>query len=137
MTTAAIPTWTFRRNPNSRLGGADFSTVAAPPIFFGFPMLSPSDHWGPFSPAISHPERVARLRALRMAVQTLVRDGAALEDALLIAESGEAADLQAAMRELDRLPALTRRNVEGSYIRHQTRKPKGGRPPPRQLEGGG
>lgn len=100
-------------------------------------MLRSSDHWGPFSPAISHPERVARLRTLRMAVQLSVRDSAALEDALLVAESGEAEDLQAAMQELDRLPALTRRNVEGSYIRHQTRKTKRGKQPPRHLEGAG
>ena len=99
-------------------------------------MLSPSDHWGPFTPAISHPERVARLRALRMAVQLTARESAALQDALLIAESGESADLQAAMLELDRLPALTRRNLMGSYIQHQTRKTKAGQAP-RQLEGGG
>lgn len=72
-----------------------------------------------------------------MAVQLSVRESTALQDALLIAESGEIADLEAAMAELDRLPALTRRNVEGSYIRHQTRRAKGGKTPPRQLEGAG
>lgn len=101
-------------------------------------MLSPSDHWGPFTPAISHPERVARLRVLRAVVQLSVRDGTPLQKALWLAESGEAEDLRAAMLELDRLPALTRRHVLGSYLRHQTFKAKdGGRTPPRQLEGAG
>jgi hypothetical protein len=102
-------------------------------------MLSASDHWGPFSPAISHPERVARLRALRMAVQLTVGEGtgSALQDALLIAESGDTADLESAMVEMNRLPALTRRGIECSYIKHQTRKTKRGRQPPKALEGAG
>ncbi len=99
-------------------------------------MIGPSDNWGPFAHALSHAERVARLRTLRMAVQLSVRESGPLEDALLIAESGELADLNAALIELNRLPAKTRRNIEGSYIRHQIRKAKRGNQPP-ILEGSG
>ena len=99
-------------------------------------MLSPSDHWGPFSPAISHPERVARLRVLRMILQLSVRESMAAQKALWLAEGGDDADLQAAMIELDRLPALTRRHVLSAYIRHQSFKTDG-RAPPRHLEGAG
>lgn len=102
-------------------------------------MLSASDHWGPFSPAISHPERVARLRVLRALVQLSVRDSMALQKALWLAESGDEAELHAAMIEVDRLPALTRRHVLSSYIRHQTFKTKttDGKTPPKTLEGDG
>ena len=99
-------------------------------------MLSPSDHWGPFSAALSHAERVARLRTLRAIVQLSVRDGQPRQKALWLAESGEAADLQAAMLEVDRLPALTRRHVLSSYIRHQTFRAKD-RAKPQTLEGAG
>lgn len=101
-------------------------------------MLSPSDNWGPFHAALSHGERVARLRTLRAIVQLSVRDGMALQKALWLAESGEAEDLHGAMIELDRLPALTRRHVLSSYLRHQTFKAKtDGRTPPKTLEGAG
>jgi hypothetical protein len=100
-------------------------------------MLSPSDHWGPFHPALSHAERVARLRTLRAIVQLSVKDGGPLERALYLAEDGEIESLQAAMLELNRLPALRRRHLESQYIRHQTYKPKGGRQPPKTLEGAG
>jgi hypothetical protein len=68
-----------------------------------------------------------------------VKDGVPLQKALWLAESGDDADIQAAMIELDRLPALTRRHVLSSYIRHQSFKTKttDGKTPPRQLEGGG
>lgn len=101
-------------------------------------MLSASDHWGPFANALSHAERVARLRTLRAIVQLSVRESLPLQKSLWLAESGEAEDLQAAMLELDRLPALTRRHVLSAYIRHQTFKTKdGGKQPPRHLEGAG
>ena len=102
-------------------------------------MLSPSDNWGPFHAALSHAERVARLRTLRAIVQLSVRDGMALQKALWLAESGEPEDLTAAMLEFDRLPALTRRHVLSSYIRHQTYKAKttDGKTPPKHLEGAG
>jgi hypothetical protein len=100
-------------------------------------MLAASDHWGPFSPAISHPERVARLRVLRAICQLSVRGSLPLQKALWLAESGETPELEAAMLELDRLPALTRRHVLGSYLKHQTFKTKDGGGPPRNLEGAG
>lgn len=101
-------------------------------------MIDASDYWGPFHPAISHPERVARLRVLRMAAQLTIRDSEPLEDALQQAESGDMPELEAAMLEVNRLPALTRRKLLGSYIEHQSRKTKdGGKMPPRNLEGAG
>ena len=101
-------------------------------------MLSTSDNWGPFHPALSHAERVARLRTLRAICQLSVRDSLPLQKALWLAEGGDDAELQSAMIELDRLPALTRRHVIGSYIRHQTFKTKdGGKAPPKTLEGAG
>lgn len=99
-------------------------------------MIAPSDHWGPFSPAISHPERVARLRALRMAAQLTARNSMALQKALWLAESGDLAELEAALLEVDRLPALTRRNLLSSYNAHQDAH-RTFKAPPRQLEGAG
>lgn len=100
-------------------------------------MLSTSDHWGPFSPAISHPERVARLRVLRMICQLSVRESMAVQKALWLAESGDTADLEDAMVEMNRLPALARRHVLSAYIRHQTFKTTDGKTPPRHLESAG
>lgn len=79
---------------------------------------------------------------LRAIVQLSVRDGGPLEKALWWAESGEAEDLQAALLELNRLPALTQRHLLGRYVRHQTYKPKdtakdGRKVPSKLLEGAG
>ena len=100
-------------------------------------MLSTSDNWGPFHPALSHAERVARLRTLRAIVQLSVRGSQPLQKALWLAESGDDAELQSAMIELDRLPALTRRHVLSAYIRHQSFKTTDGKTPPKTLEGAG
>lgn len=100
-------------------------------------MLSASDNWGPFHPALSHAERVARLRSLRAIVQMSVRASLPLQKALWLAESGDEAELQAAMIEVNRLPALTQRHVLSAYIRHQTFKTTDGKTPPKTLEGAG
>jgi hypothetical protein len=50
--------------------------------------------------------------------------GEPLMAALYWAESGEDADLELAVIELDRLPARPRRNVLCSYGAHSTYKPK-------------
>ena len=78
--------------------------------------MTGGDNWGPFSPAISHAEQVARLRTLRAFVQVLQPDKLhPLIKKLWLAESGDAAELEAARVELDRLPALTRRKVLGCW----------------------
>jgi hypothetical protein len=105
-------------------------------------LLPSSEHWGPFSPAISHAERVARLRTLRMAVQLhcglYYSAGEPLMAALLYAEDGEQEDLEAAVTELDRLPAKARRHVLCSYAGHTEYRPKNNtRARPQQLEGAG
>ena len=74
---------------------------------------------------------------LRAIVQVTVGASEPLQTSLLVAESGEAADLQNAMLELNRLPALIQRHLIGRYIKHQTDKPKSGKTPPKNLEGAG
>lgn len=98
-------------------------------------MISASDHWGPFSPAISHPERVARLRALRAIAQLYCGVNAPLVKALWLAESGDMAELEAALIELDGLPARRRRTVLASYNEHQHYETDGKKR--KQLEGAG
>jgi hypothetical protein len=86
--------------------------------------LPSSENWGPFSPAISHPERVARLRTLRAIAQLHCGLMSPLVKALWLAESGEQAEIEAAVIELDRLPAKARRHVLCSYGAHCAYKPK-------------
>ncbi len=87
-------------------------------------MIDTADHWGPWRPAISHAEQVARFRALRAIAEIYVRQSHPLVAALASAESGDLTDVEAALIELNRLPALQRRRVEHSYIQHQGYKPK-------------
>jgi hypothetical protein len=104
-------------------------------------MLGPSENWGPFHSAISHAERVARLRGLRAITELYCGKSHALVKALWLAETGDAADLEGALLELDRLPALQRRRVLGSYAAHAAfkaqREANDGGKTPMQLEGGG
>lgn len=103
--------------------------------------VPPGDQWGPFVGSISHGERVARLRALRAIVQLYCGTQHALVKALWLAESGEASDVEGALVELDRMPALTRRRVLGSYATHQAYKAQrdagDSRPMPAMVEGAG
>jgi hypothetical protein len=100
-------------------------------------MIDRSDNWGPFSPAISHAERVARLRALlAIVLMSNKHRPSPLADALALAENGDMAELQTALVELNRLPAKWRRGVECSYIGVQAYRQRRGKKP-MQLEGGG
>jgi hypothetical protein len=102
-------------------------------------MIGPGENWGPFSAAISHPERVARLRGLRAITELYCGKTHPLVKALWLAETGDDADLAGALLELDRLPALQRRRVLGSYAAHAAYKAArddGGKTP-MQLEGAG
>jgi hypothetical protein len=87
-----------------------------------------ADSWGPWSGAISHAERVARLRSLR-AIFVCVSPRNPIITPLRLAESGEQQDLDAARIELDRMPALDQRNIlalYGKLIQHP--KKRGGGP---------
>lgn len=99
-------------------------------------MLSTSDNWGPFHPALSHAERVARLRTLRAFAQVWHGKHNPLVKALWLAESGEPEDLEAARIEMDRVPARIRRNILGSWAEHYSYKADG-KTPPKTLEGAG
>jgi len=102
-------------------------------------MIGPGENWGPFSGAISHPERVARLRGLRAITELYCGKQHPLVKALWLAETGDDGDLAGALLELDRLPALQRRRVLGSYAAHAAYKAArddGGKTP-MQLEGAG
>jgi len=76
-------------------------------------------NWGPWASAIDAAERLARLRSMRAFVQAFygVRGdiGEQFMRTLYWAESLEPDDLQAALLELDRLPARDRRKIEASY----------------------
>jgi hypothetical protein len=101
-------------------------------------MLGPGENWGPFHPAISHAERVARLRGLRAITELYCGKTHPFVQALWLAETGEDADLEAAVLELDRLPALQRRRVLSAYAAHAAFKvAREGGKKPMQLEGGG
>jgi hypothetical protein len=100
-------------------------------------MIGPGENWGPFHAAISHAERVARLRGLRAIVEQYHHEQSEFRRALYFAETGDTADLETALIELDRLPALTRRKVLTAYARLSTYKPKRDGNMPMQLEGAG
>lgn len=73
------------------------------------------DQWGPFRPDIEPPERLARLRSLRVVVHLLVGPrGVELEKHLRDAETDRPALLRA-LDALDRLAPLDRRRVLASY----------------------
>ena len=67
--------------------------------------------FGPWREDIGVAERLARLRALAY----LLAPNSPLVVALKAAETGGAAALQAALAELDRLPALARRRLLATY----------------------
>lgn len=76
-----------------------------------------SDAWGPFESAISPAERLARLRSLRAICICGPWRGHVIVKLLFLAESLEPGDLQAAALEIDRMPALSRRNLISIYGR--------------------
>lgn len=102
-------------------------------------MIGRGDNWGPFHAAISHAERVARLRGLRAIVGLYCGRMHPLVKALWLAETGDMVDLEGALLELDRLPALQRRRVLSSYAAHASYKAQrdDGGATPAQLEGAG
>jgi hypothetical protein len=78
--------------------------------------------WGPFLPGLSADERLSRLRLTQAFTQSYVKPGHPIHDILCDAESGEAADLELARLEFDRLPALPQRHILDSYGKHWQRQ---------------
>lgn len=77
--------------------------------------MSRAEPWGPWCPGLDPAERLARLRALRVAVMLLTGPhGADAARALLAAERDPAA-MDDAAETVDRLPALLRRRVLAQY----------------------
>ena len=73
------------------------------------------DWWGPFRPDLEAPERLARLRSLRVVARLLLGPrGVDLEKHLRDAETDRPALLRA-LDALDRLAPLDRRRVLASY----------------------
>lgn len=83
-------------------------------------MIARCDQFGPWRPDITDAERLARLRSLRaIAHLTLGPRGEAFADALRLSER-DPDHLPAALRALDALAPLDRRQVLASFARlHQ------------------
>ena len=74
--------------------------------------------WGPFSPAISHPELVCRLQVTRAFCQVYTGSDSPGCESLWRAASGELGEIEQARLEFDRLPALTGRKILSHYAEH-------------------
>lgn len=70
--------------------------------------------WGPWSPGLSDGERVARLRALRVAVHLLAGKDVPAVALLRLAETDPEA-MERARRAVDALPTAVMRRVVASY----------------------
>jgi hypothetical protein len=70
--------------------------------------------FGPWRDDIGEAERLARLREMRV-LAYLLAPKSPLVVALKAAETGDQAALDAALAELDRLPALARRRILATY----------------------
>lgn len=92
---------------------------------------APLENWGPWASSIEPAERLARLRGLAAFTHRQLGLKHPLVRALWRAESGEPEDLAAAACELERMPALDRRRLQGSYAAHLAERArqsaKGGR----------
>ena len=78
-------------------------------------MIPAADQWGPFAPALTPAERMARLRSLRAIVRLLL--GPRARDLANLLREAEADDtlLGAALLMIDTLPSRDRRNILASY----------------------
>jgi hypothetical protein len=74
----------------------------------------PAAGFGPWRYDIGEAERLARLREMRV-LAYLLAPKSPLVAALKTAETGDQAVLDAALAELDRLPALARRRILATY----------------------
>jgi hypothetical protein len=74
----------------------------------------PAAGFGPWCDDIGEAERLARLREMRV-LAYLLAPKSPLVAALKAAETGDQAALDAALAELNRLPALARRRILATY----------------------
>lgn len=78
--------------------------------------MTSANHWGPFDPAITDCERLARLRGLRAIVRLVTGPrGESVTRALRCAED-DVSFLDHAMAALERLAALDKRKIWSSYL---------------------
>lgn len=78
-------------------------------------MIAPGDAWGPFRPDIEPGERIARLRCLMAIAHLCCGPRGAELVSLLQAAEADADALPDALTALDRLAALDRRKILGTY----------------------
>jgi hypothetical protein len=71
----------------------------------------PSQRFGPWSPGLEPGERLARFRSLAGISASFLGSSHPLIAALRAAESGDAAAGERAIRDLDDIPALTKRRL--------------------------
>jgi hypothetical protein len=74
--------------------------------------------WGPFVPSLSPTDLLCRLQVLRAFCQVYTPDPSNVCIALWRAENGDLGQVEVALREFDRLPALTIRRILCSYAEH-------------------
>jgi hypothetical protein len=80
-------------------------------------MRSREDNWGPWADGINPAERLARLRSLRTVAVCMFGAHTPLAKPLEQAESLEPEEVEAALIELNRMPALDRRKLLSAFGR--------------------
>lgn len=87
-------------------------------------MIAPRPDWGPWAPGLTDTERVARCRALAMAVRLHAGPAGAEAVAALRRAETDPEALDDAARALDRLPTLYMRRAVASFAAlHAPRRP--------------
>jgi hypothetical protein len=74
--------------------------------------------WGPFVPNLPATDLLCRILVLRAFCQVFAPRGEPIHLTLWRAEHGEIDQVEVALVEFDALPALTIRNILGSYAEH-------------------
>jgi hypothetical protein len=74
--------------------------------------------WGPFVPSLTPTDLLCRIVALRAFCQVFTRRDETIHQTLWRAQHGELDQIEVALLEFDRLPALNIRNILGSYAEH-------------------
>jgi hypothetical protein len=74
--------------------------------------------WGPFVPRLTPTDLLCRILVLRAFCQVYASRDEPIHTTLWRAEHGETDQIEVALVEFDALPALTIRNILGSYAQH-------------------
>lgn len=80
-------------------------------------MIAPADRWGPFTPDLDQPERVARCRCLRAVVHLTTGPRGETATRLLQAAEHDPAALPDAARALNAMAPIDKRQVWASYAK--------------------